>query len=85
MMWSRVTVCVCDYGDYFYDAQYDDDRPTYFDYDNPYNHDCYRMILSSFMSFMALLTVDNIVSLMVMSMLVCHPWVQIWDIVRLSR
>ena len=23
-------MCVCDYGDYFYDAQYDDDRPDYF-------------------------------------------------------
>ena len=29
--------CVCDYGDYFYDAQYDDDRPDNFDYDDPGN------------------------------------------------
>ena len=28
--------CVCDYGDCFYD-----DRPDYFDYDNPYDYDCY--------------------------------------------
>ena len=32
---------MCDYGDYFYDTQYDDNRPDYFDYVNPYDYDCY--------------------------------------------
>ena len=74
-------------GDDYHYGSHGDDCNGYSDCDDPNNYDecqdCHLSIhdfdepdnyMSSIMTFMALMAVVNIVSLMVMPTLMCHPW-----------
>ena len=63
---------VCDYDDYFYDGHYDD-KPDYFDYNNPGDFDSYPSVYG--VICMARMTVGHIVDLGVMSAW-CHSGVE---------